>query len=210
MTPFDIIIIGALAIVFVVIIRKIPGENESQVAGEKKGWSFPSITLSIPKISALKFKKPNFSLNPLPKVKTEEPGVGQWRQEEDAKEKKNEPAKLDSMILKHADSLLTQGKIEQAEKIYIDLATKFPNEPKIYSRLGVIYLKQKNYADGRDCFLQSLKYDDTEAPRHYNLAMAYIGMNSPEKAKVSLKKAISIDPKEKYQKMLDKISDKSY
>lgn len=205
MTPFDIIIIGALAIIFMVIIRKIPGENESQVAGKKKGWSFPSISLSIPKIFALKFKKPNFNLS-LQKTKKEELGAGQWRQAEDVKEKKDEPAKLDSMILKHADSLLTQGKIEQAEKIYIDLATKFPNEPKIYSRLGVIYLKQKNYADARDCFLQSLKYDDTEAARHYNLAMAYIGMNSPEKAKVSLKKAISIDSKEKYQKMLGKIS----
>jgi len=31
-------------------------------------------------------------------------------------------------------------------------------------------------------------------------------VNSPEKAKVSLKKALSLDPKDKYQNILDKIS----
>ncbi|NCN24980.1 hypothetical protein CO101_00170 [Candidatus Berkelbacteria bacterium CG_4_9_14_3_um_filter_39_23] len=204
MTPFDIIIIGALAIVFVIIIRKIPGDDENQVSNVKKGWNFPSITLSLPKISTAKF---NWSVLTKMWKKETVAGASDWRKETaEVEAKKEVPAKLESIMLGHADSLLKQGKIQQAEKIYIDLATKFPNEPKIYSRLGVIYLKQKNYADARDCFLQSLKYDDTEAPRHYNLAMAYIGMNSPEKAKVSLKKALSLDPKDKYQNILDKIS----
>src|SRR3990167_3788568 len=123
MTPFDIIIIGALAIVFIIIIRKIPGDDENQVSSVKKGWNLPSITLSLPKISTPKFSKPHFSLGSFKKKEKEETGAGDWRKETaEARATKEEPAKLESMILKHADSLLTQGKIEQAEKIYIDLA----------------------------------------------------------------------------------------
>lgn len=199
---YEIIIIVALAVVFVILARKIPGENKlngkikiSDTPVKKRiwRWKMPSISFELPKITFQLRAKKNIT------AKEEVP-------ERVQPAKQALPAKADPDKIREADNLLSQGKTEEAEQIYLDLAAKFVNDPKIYNRLGVVYLKQKNYADARDSFLRSIRLDDTESARHYNLAMAYLGMGAVEKGKVSLKKALDIEPgKEKYQRALEKI-----
>jgi tetratricopeptide (TPR) repeat protein len=105
-----------------------------------------------------------------------------------------------------AKELVQSGSLKSAEQIYLQLAAKDPGNAKIYSNLGTIYLQLKNYGDARDAFLEALRIDDTVALRHYNLGLAYIGLKTNEKAKVSLKKAIQLSPgKTKYVETLEKI-----
>ena len=94
----------------------------------------------------------------------------------------------------------------KAEKLYLRLAADQPKNPKIYSRLGIIYLEQKNYEDARDALQQAIKLEPNIASRHFNLAMVYLNLNSTAKAINSLELALKYDPSNrKYRKMLDEV-----
>lgn len=184
---FEIIIIVAIAVIFVILVRKMPEEKMDEGAS----WLAKiSRWIKLPKFKKLQFRLGKF-------------GLKSTQQSSPA------PAITKDEKIAAADRLLKNNQIEQAEKIYLKLAAKYPQEARIYNRLGVIYLKQKNYSDARDSFLQAIKIDPTESSRHYNLGMAYFGMNLPEKAKVSLKKALELDPgKEKYEQMIERLEKK--
>lgn len=190
---FETFIVISAAVIFVILARRLPDtgmENMEEnyrkfnrpkfLFKESKFWLF--IT-NIPK----RVKKPNFKLNPIitplpPKESVED-------------------------LIRESDSFMEAGDLRSAEKLYLRAVSKTPNNPKLYNRLGIIYLQQKNYADARDSFLVTLKFDDRIASRHYNLGLVYIGLGNNEKAKVSLKRAIELDPtKEKYQNTLKEIS----
>jgi tetratricopeptide (TPR) repeat protein len=183
---FDIIVFVLIAVILIILVRKIPDEKRAsagQVEKERR-WKFklPSIKFDLPKIS-----------------------LGGKKVQTAPKEKE-----LGRATLRQADELLSAGKTEEAEKIYLELAAQMPENPRIFNRLGVVYLKQKDYAEARDSFLQALRLDDTKGSRHYNLAMAYMGMKAKEKAKVSLKKALDIEPgNAKYKRALQKVEGES-
>ncbi|TSC93192.1 MAG: response regulator receiver protein [Candidatus Berkelbacteria bacterium Licking1014_7] len=202
---FEIIIILAVAIIFVILVRKMPDESAQNLIKSVKpkwGFSLPSIKFDLPKM-------PRFSsLSRLAGLIKKERSKQNFDPFEEEKENLPDEQKKEFDIekLKQADDWLAEGKMDEAEKMYVQLGAEFPGELRIFNRLGVVYLKQKNFADARDSFLQALKIDDTQASRHYNLAMAYLGMGTREKARVCFKKAIEIDPgREKYQKALEKI-----
>lgn len=105
-----------------------------------------------------------------------------------------------------ADDLFAIKDYRKAEKLYLKLAADDPTSPKIYSRLGIIYLEQKNYEDARDAFQQAIKFEPGIASRHFNLAISYLNLGSPAKAMHSLEQALKHDPaNRKYRKMLDDV-----
>jgi len=113
-------------------------------------------------------------------------------------------------LIAQADDAFEGKKFEKAESLYVKAAAEDPDNPKIYSRLGAIYLEQKNYYDAKDAFLQAVKLEPDLASRHINLALAYLGLKDYFKAIESFKKALTLDPKnKKYQKLLER-AEKAY
>lgn len=188
---FEILIIVAAAAIFIILARRLPesGDTPSQdldsLTGFKLGQKMSQF-VALPKI-----KLPNFSKKKTsPKLLPHDPLFTPSQEE----------------LMVEAKELVQSGSLKSAEQIYLQLAAKDPGNAKIYSNLGTIYLQLKNYGDARDAFLEALRIDDTVALRHYNLGLAYIGLKTNEKAKVSLKKAIQLSPgKTKYVETLEKI-----
>lgn len=105
-----------------------------------------------------------------------------------------------------AEDLFAIKDYPKAEKLYLKLATSDPKNPKIYSRLGVIYMEQSNFEDARDALQQAIKLEPNVASRHFNLALAYANLGSAAKAIASMEAALKYDPSNrKYRKMLDEL-----
>lgn len=109
-------------------------------------------------------------------------------------------------IFQEAEDLFAIKDYQKAEKLFLRLATSDPKNPKIYSRLGVIYMEQSNFEDARDALQQAIKLEPNVASRHFNLALAYANLGSTAKAIDSMEAALKYDPgNRKYRKMLDEL-----
>lgn len=104
------------------------------------------------------------------------------------------------------DNLLKAGKFEQAEQFFLRAASRHPNDPKIYARLGLMYLNNKNYSDAIESLKVATKLDRYNPSRHYNLALSYWGNKDIQKAIMSVREAISLDPvTPKYRQLLEQL-----
>ncbi len=120
--------------------------------------------------------------------------------------RRGESQKISQEMVSHADDAFRKKDYKEAEKFYLQAATKDPNNARIYNRLGVIYLSTKNYKDAIEAFRGALKFDDRVASRHYNLALAYLGKRDYRSAEKGLEEAIKLDPtNDKYRKTLESI-----
>src|SRR3989339_380563 len=63
-------------------------------------------------------------------------------------------------------------KDDEAEKLLINGLEIDPHNPKIYNKLGVIYIEQENYGDAKEAFKTSLKWDKTNDLTYNNLGLA--------------------------------------
>lgn len=105
--------------------------------------------------------------------------------------------------LETADKYLEEKKFELAEKIYVRLVAQDPHNPKIYNRLGGLYLEQKNYSDAKAAFAEVLKYDDKLAGRWYNYGLACSGLLEYRNSIEAFEKAVKLERKsEKYLQAL--------
>jgi tetratricopeptide (TPR) repeat protein len=107
------------------------------------------------------------------------------------------------------DNLLKSGKFPEAEKFFLMAATRNPKDGRVYAKLGLVYLKMKNYADAIDALKMATKLDRYTASRHYNLALAYWGNKDSQRAIASIREAISLDPvTQKYRQFLEELLNK--
>ncbi|MBI4948471.1 tetratricopeptide repeat protein [Candidatus Berkelbacteria bacterium] len=105
-----------------------------------------------------------------------------------------------------ADKLFKRGDFEQAEKLFIKAATSNPGDPKVYARLGLLYLQQKNFSDAIESLKVAAKLDKYNPSRHYNLSLAYMGNGDTQKAIASVREAITLDPvTQKYRQLLEQL-----
>lgn len=99
-----------------------------------------------------------------------------------------------------------KGELEKAEKFYLKAAASHPGDAKIYARLGLLYLQQKNYSDAIESLKVAVKLDKYNPSRHYNLALAYTGNKDVQKAISSVREAITLDPvTQKYRQLLEQL-----
>ncbi|HEY1074879.1 MAG TPA: tetratricopeptide repeat protein [Patescibacteria group bacterium] len=120
--------------------------------------------------------------------------------------RRGESQKIAHELVIRADESFRKKDYKEAEKFYLQAATKDPDNARIYSRLGVIYLQVKNYKDAVEAFRGALKFDDRVASRHYNLALAYLGKKDYRLAERGLREAVRLDPtNEKYRQTLGAI-----
>ncbi|MBI2263497.1 tetratricopeptide repeat protein [Candidatus Berkelbacteria bacterium] len=118
------------------------------------------------------------------------------------KDKETDTEKKESGFLSEAEKLFKTGAFNEAEEIYLKIAAAEPTNARIYNRLGIIYLEQKNYNDAVSAFQQAIKIDPEVALRHVNLGLAYLGLKKYTLAKKALERAVAIEPKnKKYQQL---------
>jgi len=109
-------------------------------------------------------------------------------------------------LIAQADDAFEGRDFLKAESLYVKAASEDPDNAKIYSRLGAIYLEKKNFYDAKDAFLQAAKIEPEMASRHINLGLAFMGLKDYFKAIESFKKALNLDPKnKKYRRLLEKV-----
>jgi hypothetical protein len=119
---------------------------------------------------------------------------------------KERPKPRPKDTFQEAEDLFAIKDYRKAEKLFLQLAANDPKNPKIYSRLGVIYMEQSNFEDARDALQQAIKLEPNIASRHFNLALAYANLGSKSKAVTSMEAALKYDPSNrKYRKMLDEL-----
>lgn len=108
-------------------------------------------------------------------------------------------------LLAQADDAFDRKDFTEAEGLYVKAAANSPQDGKIFNRLGVIYLEQKNYYDAKEAFLQTVKLEKKNASHYSNLGLAYLGLKDYFKAAQAFEDALKIDPKnKKYQEFLAK------
>ena len=108
-------------------------------------------------------------------------------------------------LIAQADDAFDRKAFADAEELYVKAAAQDPNNDKIYSRLGAIYLEQENFYDAKEAFLQTVRLDDSSASHHVNLGLAYLGLKDYYKAEQAFRDALDLDPKnKKYQNLLEK------
>jgi len=116
----------------------------------------------------------------------------------------------DPNIIK-ADELFAKKQFISAEKWYLEAVRNNPKNPKIYSRLGIIYIDQKNYKDAIDSLTEAIKLDSSVASRFFNLSFAQNNEGDRKQALQNAKKAIRLDPaSKKYRKWMEQLKVKSY
>jgi len=122
----------------------------------------------------------------------------------ESKETSSEEINLYGLIAQ-ADDAFEAKDLVKAESLYVKAAVQNPDNAKIYSRLGAIYLEQKNYYDAKDAFSQAAKIEPDLASRHINLGLALMGLKDYFKAVQEFKEALKLDPKnKKYQRFLER------
>lgn len=109
-------------------------------------------------------------------------------------------------LLREGDAYLEAGKIKEAERSYLRAVAKDPKQPRLYNRLGAIYLRSRNYGDALQAFEAARDLDGSKASRHYNVALAAWQLGNLAKARASISQAISLDPAaQKYQDLKGQI-----
>lgn len=108
----------------------------------------------------------------------------------------------DEAFLREGDDYLKTGKLKEAERAYLRGVAKNPKNPRLYNRLGAIYLKQRNYRDALEAFEAARDFDGSKASRHYNVALAAWQLGNLSKAREAIKQAIALDAQSvKYQEL---------
>lgn len=120
--------------------------------------------------------------------------------------RRGESQKIAQELIAQADAAFRKKDYMNAEKWYLQAATKDPDNARIYNRLGVIYLQMQNYKDAIEAFRGAIRFDDRVASRHYNLALAYLGKRDVRSAERCLREALRQEPtNEKYRHTLETI-----
>ncbi|MGI6103298.1 MAG: tetratricopeptide repeat protein [Patescibacteria group bacterium] len=111
-------------------------------------------------------------------------------------------------LMHEGDVYFVQGKLKEAERAFLRAVAKNPRQPKLYNRLGAIYLKQRNYADALEAFQAARDLDASRASRHYNVALAAWHLGKRPKAKEAINEALRLDGESiKYRDLKRQIDD---
>jgi len=95
--------------------------------------------------------------------------------------------------IKTGEALFAEGRIEEAEKCFLDLLKNDPKNPEILNNLGVIQHARGDVHGAEDCFLKALEAKEDYPDALLNLADLYQSTESCEKAANQLEKFIAIE-----------------
>lgn len=82
-----------------------------------------------------------------------------------------------------------------AEKIYVEAAANFPQQPEILKRLGLIYQTQMKFQESINTFQKVLQQAPQYPEVNFYLGLSYFGINQFEKAIDEFNKELEANPK---------------
>ena len=146
---------------------------------------FKNISSTIVSAFGLNGKKEDIPLN---EKETDEKVIDSVRPQ-----KEKESSEFEDMLLK-ADMAQRKGSYDIAEKHLIKAATIEPKNPKVYSKIGILYLEQgENWEEAEQSFRQAQKYDPDNGFIHNNLGLVLYHQDKFSAAKKEFEKAVSVD-----------------
>jgi len=80
-----------------------------------------------------------------------------------------------------------------AEKYLIQAIAKNPGDPKLFNKLGIIYLELKNYEDAKNAFAEATKLDPGNAFAWNNYGLAHFNLGNNLAAIEAYEKSLAID-----------------
>lgn len=139
-----------------------------------------------------------------------------WSNQETVREPEETPVKLsldtkNSESMEKAEDLFKKGRYISAEKWFIEAAKENPKDARIYSRLGIIYLQQKNFSDAQEALKESIKIDESVASRFFNLSYACWCQSKFKEASNHARRALKLEPENsKYKAWLEKLRSEGF
>ena len=154
----------------------------------------------------------NETKNPLLAIKEKLhlPNIPTFKKKANVEIEVNLEQETDPNILK-ADDLFSKKQFISAEKWYLEAVRNNPKNAKIYSRLGIIYIEQKNYKDAIEALAEAIKLDDHVASRFFNLSFALNALGDKKLAIQQAKRAMRLEgSNKKYRKWFDELRLRGY
>lgn len=113
----------------------------------------------------------------------------------DAAPKPAEPGEVSvEMLMSQAEAAQRSGNYEEAEDCLVKAAAADPKNPKIYSRLGIVYLERgENWPEAEEAFRQALRYDAGNGYVHNNLGLVLYNQDKFAAAAREFEAALSVD-----------------
>lgn len=176
-----IIILIILAIIFVIVIRKLPsvrkemGDVRNEIISGEKEDNNKLNKVEVSETPSLQRKRA------LPKKRIVKKGS-----------KDDTKPTIDDVLVR-ADKLIEEKDYEQAEKILIGAVEIDPTNEKVYNKLGILYIEQGNFADAKEAFKTSLKYDKYNDLTYNNLGLALFNQGRYNEAIEAYQKSIQLN-----------------
>jgi tetratricopeptide (TPR) repeat protein len=195
----EIVLLIAIIGLFIMVARKLPDaikENRQEANATSQVQLEPD-TQSKPRFKWpwQRSKTDQSIITETVSLPPEDPGV-----QNPTNEIQRETLLSDDALLNEGDDYLQSGKFKEAERAYLRGVAKNPKNPRLYNRLGAIYLKQRNYRDALEAFEAARDFDGSKASRHYNVALAAWQLGRLAKAREAIAMAIKLEPESvKYQ-----------
>lgn len=181
MIIYPLIILIALVGIFVLVWRRSYFEDKG-IKGD------PFVQTIHDKIKNLNFELPHFE-----KMRFDQPrksGVIRGKLEAN---------------LEKAEDLFSKKHYISAEKWYIEACKNDPKNPLIYSRLGAIYLDEKNFSDACDAFGEAIKLDEANSDNYYGLSVCKFNLGDKREALSAARSAQKLGENAKYDDWLEKL-----
>jgi tetratricopeptide (TPR) repeat protein len=97
------------------------------------------------------------------------------------------------MQLKKGEALFSEGKIDEAEALFLSLLENEPDNSHILNNIGVIYHLKGSLNLAEDYLLKALRVDENHLDALSNLANVYIGLKRWKEAALKLERYTSIE-----------------
>jgi tetratricopeptide (TPR) repeat protein len=96
--------------------------------------------------------------------------------------------------LKEAYKLHQEGRVDEAEKLYVELCTLSPRNADAHNRLAGLYLQTGKFFQAVIFLQKAAELDPSRASFQANLGMAYSRLGEKEKAAACYDKSVSLNP----------------
>lgn len=98
-------------------------------------------------------------------------------------------------LVRKAEKAIVEKDFKSAEKNLLKAVVIDSKNPKIYGKLGVVFLGQKNFTDAREAFEMAIKLEPTNGFWYNDLGLALYNLGEFQAAIRAFKKALKIDDK---------------
>ncbi|MBF0524249.1 MAG: tetratricopeptide repeat protein [Deltaproteobacteria bacterium] len=102
--------------------------------------------------------------------------------------------KAQEAMQKAAEIYIGQNREEDAEDLLLEVAKSNPDTSNVYNLLGILYRKQKKYAQSIEQYRNALKATPDDENIHFNMGLVFIELKEYQNAIVSFESALALNP----------------